>query len=132
MKKIAILFILFYISCANTVFAWECNKTCKIKDGTPDVITNFITNQRILVNNITGFVNLSQKNLYLLILAILVLNYKKSFSIFLPESYKWYYSYFNFYVTYPLQNEYVYEIWRDYDLLEQESKWIQTLWICCK
>ncbi len=127
MKKIAILFILFYISCANTVFAWECNKTCKIKDGTPDVITNFITNQRILVNNITEVLYKSEpKKSISSDISNISTKLQKSFSIFLPESYKWYYSYFNFYVTYPLQNEYVYEIWRDYDLLEQESKWIQT------
>jgi hypothetical protein len=32
-----------------------------------------------------------------------------------------YYSYFDFYVMYSLKNEYVYEIWRDYNLLEKEG-----------
>jgi hypothetical protein len=31
-----------------------------------------------------------------------------------------YFSYFDFFVIYPIQNEYIYEIWRDYNLLQQE------------
>jgi hypothetical protein len=36
-----------------------------------------------------------------------------------------YFSYFDFHVTYPISNEYVYEIWRDYNILDEESRGLE-------
>lgn len=125
MKKITILSILF-LSLLNFSFANAATtESCKLSEGTPEVLTDFITNQRVLVNNITQeLYKHTPKSSIWWDWAKVKSNVIRAFN----ETFNWYDSYFSyadFYITYPLSSEYVAEIRRDYDLLNNESQWLE-------
>lgn len=127
MKKIflQILTIFFsYILIINTVF-WDCTK-CRIKDETAPVLYEYIKNLKKIISNITSWINSTsidtengiKKNISQTKIKIIQIFNKMI-------NWDWYYSYFDFYVMYSLRNEYIVEIWRDYNILEKESDWLE-------
>lgn len=114
-KNKIIISIILFIYLWQQAFA-ECNI-----EATPEVLQNYITNVNKVVSNIStiwnsnskinwvkrDFVNASRKSLW-------ILNELTDFD--------WYMSYFDYYVVYATLNEYVPEVWRDYEKINKITK----------
>jgi len=121
MKKILFTSIfLFTIFFSNIVF-WDCNSGCMIQNWPPDVLNNYLRDLKKVINNYnTELVKNPPKTW-------LEKEYSKTKTEIIRSFNKitsWdnYFTNFDFYVMYGTKNEYVPEIWRDYNLLKQE--WI--------
>lgn len=125
MKKYIFTFMCIIISMSiHDITFWWCSE-CKIKDWPPEVLTNYISNLKKVRTNISKTL-LEQENEK----AKLKKDYdatKSKVNSFFNGIIDWdsYYSLFDFYVMYSAKNEYVMEVWRDYNLLENESKWME-------
>lgn len=123
-QKIGIWFLI-----SLSFFVWvqandTCETKCTIYEQTPDVLLDYIQEMRAVVRNITTHVRTQQNQTWLdrdvsRLKNSIVRGYN------LVSSWNGYYSYFKFYVTYSTTNEYIPEIWRDYDLLNLETKWLE-------
>lgn len=126
-KKYILLFLIIFLSIwkIGIINAEdECKTSCKLWDGTPDILLNYIADVRKVIVNVTWQTYKTQKDGKIeKDLKVLKDDMVKLYN--LEVNWQGYYSYFNFYVVYPVSNEYVYEIWRDYGLLDDEWKWIE-------
>lgn len=123
MKKITIFFILIYFLFPNKIFALESSEKCLIQDWTSPVITQYIVNVRQVIGNINSeLIKSSPKKS----IGVNITKGKTLISkwFFTMTNWDYYESYFDFYVTYSITDEYVPEIWRDYDILENEANWL--------
>lgn len=123
MKKITIFYILILSLLPNITFWLESSEKCLISDWTSPVITNYIKNIRTVLGNINSQLIQSTPD------KSIKVNYTKAKTLvsrwfFGITNWDYYWSYFNFYVTYTISNEYVAPIWRDYNILENETKWL--------
>lgn len=123
MKKITIFFILILSLLPNITFWIESSEKCLISDWTSPVITSYIKNIRTVLSNVNSKLIKSTPD------KSIIINYTKAKTLisrgyFSITNWDYYWSYFNFYVTYTISNEYVAPIWRDYNILENETKWL--------
>ncbi len=120
-KKLLIsIFLIFTILQANIVF-WACSDSCKIKNWPPDVLNNYIYTLRKVINNYNSQISKLKAKTWI------QKDYSKTKTDIQTSFNKlinWddYYTNFDFYVMYGTKNEYVSEIWRDYNLLQSEQK----------
>ena len=145
MKKILITLILL-LSYSASYAAW----TCLIKSKTAPFLSDYIKNNRTVVKNITSAIvkdankkddeKIKEQNAAKTKFDKQVLNIKNKFkdawqklinewneisSIFNEIfNFTWYYSYFKYYVNYPLFNEVPFQVKRDYSQLDKENKWL--------
>lgn len=125
MKKYIILLIVFF-TFINQTFSykeWECN----INEWSADILKKYIVDLRTVITNVSSSLmkeksQLEKNNWVSKDLSAVKNRLIKAYNLVID--WNWYMSYFNFYVTYSLNSEYVGEIWRDYKKLETESKWI--------
>lgn len=127
-KKFLIIFIFLITIFLSNVTFWNCWE-CKIKDWPAPSLDNYLNNLRKIIWNISKEISIinnkssNEKKSWIK----QDMNYVRSRVI---QTYNkmldwwWYYSYFDFYVMYSMENEYVEEIWRDYSLLEKEGNWL--------
>ena len=124
MKKIVLLLTFLLSLSYLSVNADECSQSCKLTEWTPAVLENYISDLRIVIWNLTLETQQVEANTWI----SKDLKELKSQMIGLYNlaiDWSWYFSYFEFFVVYPISNEYVPEIWRDYQMLDIESKWIE-------
>jgi len=126
MKKYLLIFTFLIITIySNNIVFWDCSDKCQIKNETPQILNDYIKNFRTVITNVTANVKTATPNSWV----SKDYNYVKSRVLAtFNKMIDWngYYSYFNFYVTYSIKNEYVYEVWRDYNILDKETKWINN------
>ncbi len=116
MKKRIIITLLIFLSFnINLSFAedWACN----IWDSTAEVLSNYIKNNQTIIQNITNEISSSNVN-------------QESSNKFTRLynniiNWTWYKSYFNYYVVFPLTNDIPIEVQRDYNILDNEWKWLE-------
>ncbi len=115
MKKIKIIIVII-----ASIYFWQTYADCPI-ENTPEVLEKYITNVNKVISNISAIWYDSQKEKWVKKDAIY--RSKKSLAI-LNEltDFKWYFSYFDYYVNYATVNEYVPEVWRDYEKINKISK----------
>lgn len=123
LKKLFIICFIFFTVQITTYWS-ACSSSCKIKDETPEVLLDYIDNLRTVISNITEKTVDVDKDKWI------VKDYRELKSQMIQLYNMWtnwggYFSYFEFYVIYPISNEYVYEVWRDYKMLDEEWKWIE-------
>ncbi|MBW7955072.1 hypothetical protein H3C61_04640, partial [Candidatus Gracilibacteria bacterium] len=125
-KKIIIhFFIIVSILSSNIAFG-DCSNSCMIYDGPADVLTKYLDNLKILSNNYNS--EISKLKVDKSVTKSYSSN-KSSISKAFNNIINWdgYYSLFDFYVIYGTTTEYVPEVWRDYNLLEQQEKSLDKL-----
>ncbi len=131
LKKICcILFFtlsFFFTTQANQ----SCEAKCPIYEWTPDFLINYTQNLRKVIQNINGEVKKNTPRTWVdRDLGRLKSRITKWYNLF--SSWWGYFSYFRFYVTYTISSEYIPEIWRDYDILDRETKqldrYIKSVW----
>lgn len=124
MKKIVLLLTFLLSLSYLSVNADECSQSCKLTEWTPEVLENYISNLRIVIWNLTLETQQVEANSWISKdLKELKSQMIKLYNLTIDWS--WYFSYFEFFVVYPISNEYVPEIRRDYQILDIESKWIE-------
>lgn len=121
MKKFLFISIfIFNIFFTNITF-WDCNSSCKILSWPPEVLSNYLRDLKRVINNFNSELAKVKPQTWA----------KKEYTKIKTEIIKFfnkitswdnYFTNFYFYIMYGIKNEYVPEIWRDYNLLEQE--WI--------
>lgn len=121
MKKLflKIILILVTIFSTNIVF-WDCNSWCKIKDWPAEVLDNYLSNLKKLSNNFNSQISKLESKTWIW---REISKTRKNIQLSFNKIITWdsYYSLFDFFVLYWTKNEYVVEIWRDYNLLEKEN-----------
>lgn len=125
-KKIIIhFFIIISILISNIVFS-DCSNSCMIYDGPADVLTKYLDNLKRLSNNYNSEISkLKVDNSVSKSYSSNKSSISKAFNNII--NWDWYYSLFDFYVIYWTTTEYVPEVWRDYNLLEQQEKSLDKL-----
>jgi len=115
MKKIKIILTIIFF-----IYFWQKAFACPI-ESTPEIIDNYISNVNRVISNIWSISNKSSKTKW--VEKDYIKASRKSLSI-LNEltDFKWYMSYFDYYVVYATANEYVPEVWRDYEKLNKITK----------
>lgn len=124
MKKYIFTFLIaIFILSSNDIAFWWCSE-CKIQDGPPEVLTKYLDNIKKIRTNISKSLSEQESDKWKLEKDIDATNSKVT--SFFNGIIDWdsYYSLFDFYVMYSAKNDYVMEVWRDYNLLENESKWM--------
>lgn len=118
MKKIIIFTLFLWIFFPNYSYA---NWVCLIKDKSAQVLLDYIKDNKKVIKNVSKWIiaaknktnnrsNDSSNNI------IKVFN-----DIF---TFTWFYSYFTYYVPFQISNEIPYQVTRDYDILNNENKWL--------
>lgn len=121
MKKKLLLSSVFIINIFfwNITF-WGCNNSCNIKNWPPEVFTNYIKNLHKIISNYSVEISkLPPKKWLEKDYTKTKASVQKTFNKTIEWS--WYFTNFDFYVLYWAKNEYVPEIWRDYNELQKES-----------
>lgn len=122
-KKIIAIILFFSLLPLSVNAEWETGP-CLIENWPPDVVRDYIKNIRIIIGNVSKDLSWGGKSG----------SFKKEFNrwtnrimaIFnLSTSWWWYFSYFDFYITEPLVDDIPYEVMRDYDMIKNESKYIE-------
>ena len=131
-NKIILIITISIFTYHNTFVAWAC----LIKDKSAPALLEYIENNRIVIKNITNEIvksknSAEQKKLswyskWKKDTAEDFNNKAEETSSIFNEifNFRWYYSYFNYYVIYPIFNEIPYQVKRDYRLLDNEWKWM--------
>lgn len=126
MKKNIILFILLiWLSISNI---WYANDECKIKNSPSEELTKYVENLRKDIEKLRKDINKisvisdtwdKKQNT--------ISNIKSKWIWFWNTitNWNWYFSYFKFYVTYRLTEQYIPEVWRDYNILVKEYEWLK-------
>lgn len=129
MKKFLITFIVWIVIFSTNIAFWWYGE-CKIKDWPAPSLDKYISNLRKVIWNISKEVSSTESKLSSQEkkswIKKDISSIKSRITQFYNKMIDWdsYYSYFDFYVMYSIKNDYVAEIWRDYDLLEKESVWL--------
>lgn len=121
MKKLFLKFLLISLTIFSTNIAfWDCNSWCQIKDWPAEVLNNYLKNLRKLSNNFNTQISKLETTSWL---TRDISKTRKNIQLSFNKIIEWdgYYSLFDFFVLYWTKNEYVVEIWRDYNLLEKEN-----------
>lgn len=135
MSKKYALFLTFLVFSASfwgvSANGGTCEAQCNIYNETPEVMLDYVQDLRTAVRNITTKISKETPQS----------GVKKDFWKVKTKITRWYnlvsnwsgyFSYFKFYVTYPTTHEYIPEIWRDYEILNNESngleRYIKSLW----
>lgn len=122
LKYIICFFVISYIS-LGVVFA-DWNENCKIRDNTAPVLEEYISNLRKVISNITSATqNIDEKTQVEKDLIEVKTQMIRLYNMSITWS--WYRSNFDFLVIYAISNEYIYEIWRDYEMLDKEWSWLE-------
>lgn len=133
MKKIilnTLVFMTIFISSNIVVFWGDSCAKCKIHEWTPDIINDYIKDLRTVIWNITQEINQAESTRSRSEIIISKETIRQLFTnvnraVNRAFDFRWYVSYFNFYVTFPLFRENSTEIWRDYNLLKREREWLE-------
>lgn len=129
MKKFLITFIVWIVIFSTNITFWDCGE-CKIKEWPAPSLDKYISNLRKVIWNISKEVWSTESKLSAEEKKSWIKKDITSTKSRITQVYNkmldWdsYYSYFDFYVMYSAKNEYVGEVWRDYNSLEKESAWL--------
>jgi len=116
-KKIFIFCFLFlYIT------SWVNAGSCWISEWPPKALKDYLKNNSTIIKNVTSEITKSYKWPDKEILTTLNENRVWMFNSFI--NWAWYWSYFKYFVSFPLVNDISKEVKRDYRLLENEWKWL--------
>lgn len=127
-KRILSTIFICTLFITNIAF-WGCSE-CKIKEWPAPSLDKYINNLRKVITNITKEVGITESKLSDQEKKSSVKKDINSTSSRVTQVYNkmlnfdGYYSMFDFYVMYSLKNDYVQEVWRDYNSLEKESSWL--------
>lgn len=125
MKKNILHTLILIISLSLTSIAfWDCSQ-CKIKDGPPEALNKYLENIKKIRTNISKELSQIEDTKWKIEKDINATSSKVTATFNSMIDWDSYYSLFDFYVMYSAKNEYVLEVWRDYNLLETESKWME-------
>lgn len=125
MKKSLIIISIFIFTIFSTNIAfWDCISGCKILSWPPDILNNYLRDLKKVINNYNSELVKNTpktwlKKEYLKTKSEIIRSFNKM------TSWDNYFTNFDFYVMYWVKNEYVPEIWRDYNLLEQEWTYLE-------
>ncbi len=125
-KKIIIHFFIIISILSSNIAFWDCSNSCMIYDGPADILTKYLDNLSRLSNNYNSEISkLKVDNSVSKSYSSNKSSISKAFNNII--NWNWYYSLFDFYVIYWTTTEYVPEVWRDYNLLEQQEKSLDKL-----
>ncbi|MDP5039238.1 MAG: hypothetical protein NWP80_02225 [Candidatus Gracilibacteria bacterium] len=120
MKKIIFFLTLSIIQLFGfRVYAQE--GYCKISDSTPNFMVEYLSMLDIGLTNINTEL-IGKKQEIDISRDFLKLKNSINKSFFILTNWDYYFSYFNFFVVYPLSGDYSSEIWRDYKYLDNRVK----------
>lgn len=116
MKKRIIITLLIFLS-FNLNITYATDWACNIWDSTAEVLSNYIKNNQAVIQNITNKISNSNVD---------TSNFNKLTWLYNNIiNWTWYKSYFNYYVVFPLTNDIPIEVQRDYNILDNEWKWLE-------
>lgn len=125
-KRVYIFLISLFVMLQNNITFWECNTTetnmCTIEDAPAEILITYIENLRKLWDNFAWEIaELYPENVWV---PYEISRTKQKIQYWYNTiiNWDWYYSLFDFYILYWTSNEYVPEIWRDYNMLDKEDK----------
>lgn len=120
--KIFIKSIIFLLSISISLNTYAVSN-CEIEKSTPDFIINYLENNTKILKNIQlslkGYPNYRETRA----VEDFIKAKNETISIFNEIfNFTWYYSYFKYYVTFPISNEVPYPVRRDYELLKRNNE----------
>lgn len=120
MKKILFFIILWLLMLSHFQVTWGNDQACLIKNWPAQPLDNYLLNLRKVSNNFSTQISQTPPSTTL---KDTLSNTKRGIQRNLNTIISWdgYYSLFDFYIIYGSSNEYVGEIWRDYNLLQREQ-----------
>jgi len=139
MKIKSLITLIILLSFSTYSQAWAA---CLIKNKPAPALSEYIKNNRVVIKNVTNEIikqknkkdteNIKEKNnssKFQQLKKETAEDYNnvsaETASIFNEIfNFKWYYSYFTYYVTYPIFNEVPFEVKRDHSVLDSEWKWM--------